>query len=179
MSKIPGLRADPFTAFRFYITLIDSSSTLRKVLSGISAIANYAVGSFSECTGLEMSMEIHEYKEGGVNDFVHKFATRANFSNITLKRGMGFTDDLWIWHDEYIRGKGKRRDGIIALLSEMGTPVPVPVKVWRFEKAIPVKWSGPSFDATQNAVAIEALEITHQGLKLLSPHATAARELGI
>lgn len=167
MSNIPGLRSDPFPAFRFYITLIDSSSALSSVLSGISAIANYALGGFSECSGLEMSMEIHEYKEGGANDRVYQFATRANFTKITLKRGMGFSDELWNWHYDYVQGKGKRRDGIIALMNEMG----IPVKVWMFRRAIPSKWSGPSFNATQNGVAIETLEIAHEGVELYAPHA--------
>jgi phage tail-like protein len=175
MPKIPGIRFDPLPSFRFYITLIDSSSTLRKVLTGISAISNYAIGGFSECTGLEMSMDIHEYQEGGANGYVLKFATRAKYANIALKRGMGFTDDLWIWHDEYVQGKGKRRDGVIALLSEMGTPV----KVWTFRRGIPLKWAGPSLNATQSAVAIETLEITHEGLALLSPHATASQALNL
>jgi phage tail-like protein len=171
MSNIPGLRSDPFTAFRFYITLIDSSSTLSSVMSGISAIASYAVGGFSECTGLDMTMEIHEYKEGGVNDYVHKFATRAGFSNITLKRGMGLTDDLWVWHYNYVQGKGKRRDGVIALMSE----VRIPVKVWVFKRGIPLKWAGPTLNALQDAVAIEVLEIAHEGLELLSPHTKASQ----
>jgi len=175
MSNIPGLRSDPFTAFRFYITLIDSSSALSSVMSGISAVANYAVGGFSECSGLEMTMEVHEYKEGGVNDYVHKFATRAGFSDITLKRGIGLTDDLWLWHYKYIQGKGKRRDGVIALMSEIG----IPVKVWVFRRGIPLKWSGPSLNATQNAIAIEELQISHEGLELLSPHAAVSQALNL
>lgn len=171
MPTVPGLRADPFPAFRFYITLVDSSSALRSVLSAVSAVSNYVLGGFSECSGLEMSMDIHEYKEGGVNDYVHKFATRAKHANLTLKRGMGFTDDLWIWHDEYVQGRGKRRDGIIALQSELG----VPVKAWVFKRAIPVKWTGPAFNAQQNAVAIESLEIAHEGLEILSPHAAVSQ----
>lgn len=173
MSNIPGLRSDPYTAFRFYITLIDSSSTLSSVMSGISAIANYAVGGFSECTGLDMTMEVHEYKEGGVNDYVHKFATRAGFSNITLKRGMGLTDDLWVWHYDYVQGKGKRRDGVIALMSEAG----IPVKVWVFKRGIPLKWTGPTLNASQDAVAIEEMEITHEGLELLSPYTAVSQVL--
>jgi phage tail-like protein len=140
-------------------------------MSGISAIASYAVGGFSECTGLDMTMEIHEYKEGGVNDYVHKFATRAGFSNITLKRGMGLTDDLWVWHYNYVQGKGKRRDGVIALMSE----VRIPVKVWVFKRGIPLKWAGPTLNALQDAVAIEVLEIAHEGLELLSPHTKASQ----
>jgi phage tail-like protein len=170
MSNIPGVRSDPFPSFRFYITLIDSSSVLSSVLSGISAIANFALGGFSECSGLEMSMEIHEYKEGGVNDYVHQFVTRANFSKITLKKGMGFSDDLWNWHYGYVQGKGNRRDGIIALMNEMG----IPVKVWMFKRGIPSKWSGPSFNATQTGVAIESIEISHEGIELYAPHAAVS-----
>lgn len=173
MSNIPGLRSDPFTAFRFYITLIDSSSTLSSVMSGISAIAGYAVGGFSEVTGLDMTLEVHEYKEGGVNDYVHKFATRAGFSNISLKRGMGLTDDLWVWHYDYVQGKGKRRDGVITLMSEAG----IPVKVWVFKRGIPLKWTGPALNALQDAVAIEELEITHEGLELMSPHTVVSQAL--
>jgi len=166
MSKIPGLRADPFPAFRFYITLMDSSSTMAKVTTGISAIANYALGGFSECSGLDMTMDIYEYKEGGVNDRIHKFPTRAEFSNITLKRGMGINDDLWLWHYDFVQARGKRRDGVIVLMSEMGAPV----KVWVFKRGLPVKWTGPDLNAAQNALAIESLEIAHEGIELLSPH---------
>lgn len=170
MSNIPGLRADPFPAFRFYITLIDSSSALAKVMTGISAIANFAIGGFSECGGLDMTMEVHEYKEGGVNDYVHKFYTRAEFSNITLKKGMGLTDELWLWHYDYVQGKGKRRDGVIILMSEMG----LPVKVWYFKRGLPLKWTGPYLNATQNALAMESLEISHEGFELISPHSVVA-----
>lgn len=166
MSNIPGLRSDPFPAFRFYITLIDTSSTMAKVMTGVSAIANYALGGFSECSGLEMTMDIHEYKEGGVNDRIHKFPTRAQFSNITLKQGMGLSDDLWLWHYDFIQGKGKRRDGVIALMNEMG----IPVKAWVFKRGIPHKWNGPGLNASQNALAIESLDISHEGIELLSPH---------
>ncbi len=166
MSNIPGLRSDPYPAFRFYITLIDSSSTLAKVKSGISAISNLAIGGFSECSGLEMTMEVHEYKEGGLNDYVHKFPTRAEFSNITLKKGMGLTDDLWLWHYDFVQGKGKRRDGVITLMNEIG----LPVKVWVFKKGIPLKWNGPDLNASQNALAIESLDVSHEGFELLSPH---------
>ncbi len=164
MSK-PGERTDPFPAFRFYITLIDSSSTLAKVKTDIPAIEKSANGGFSECSGLDMTMEVFEYKEGGVNDFVYKFPTRAEFSNITLKKGIGLTDDLWLWHYEYIQYKGKRRNGMISLMNEAGNSV----KVWTFKNGLPLKWTGPDLNAAQGALAIESLEISHEGLELLSP----------
>jgi phage tail-like protein len=104
--------------------------------------------------------------EGGVNDRVHRFPTRFTYSNITLKRGVGFSEDLWLWHKDFIDGKGKRRDGLIILMNELR----VPVKIWTFLGGIPVRWSGPSLNAKTSEISIEALEIAHQKLELtLSP----------
>ncbi len=147
--KQTGTRSDPFPAFRFALSLIDSSSIQD--------------GTFTECTGLEATMEVHEYKEGGVNDRVHKFPSRAEFSNITLKKGMELTDALWKWHHDFVQGTGKRKDGKITLMNESGEPV----KVWYFKRGIPLKWTGPDLNATQNALAIESLEISHEGLDRL------------
>src|SRR5262245_28574415 len=154
------IRMDPLGVFNFYLTLIDSSNVAGTLLA---AALNYAVAGFSECTGLEATLEVMEYKEGGVNDHVRKFPTRASHGNITLKRGITFLDDdLWTWHQGFVQGNGKRRDGVIVLLDEARTPA----KVWKFKRGIPMKWVGPSLNATQSAVAIESLEIAHEGLTL-------------
>jgi phage tail-like protein len=155
-----ALRIDPLGVFNFYLTLIDGSDVFGTL---ISAALNYAVAGFSECSGLEATMEVFDYKEGGVNDYVHKFPTRASFANITLKHGVIFLyDDLWTWHNAFVLGNGKRKDGLIVLLNESRTPT----KVWKFTRGIPMKWVGPSLNATQSAVAIESLEISHEGLFL-------------
>jgi phage tail-like protein len=153
-------RIDPLGVFNFYLTLIDSSNVVGTL---ISAALNYAVAGFSECTGLEVTLEVMEYKQGGVNDYVHKFPTRASHGNITLKRGVIFLEDaLWSWHQDFVQGAGKRRDGLILLLDEAR----VPAKVWKFKRGIPMKWVGPSLNATQSGVAVESLEIAHEGLLL-------------
>ena len=155
-------RNDPLGVFNFYLTLVDSSG-----ISGtlISAAANYQAAGFSECSGLEATVEILEYKEGGLNDYTHKFPTRASFGNITLKHGVIPTDDdLWTWHNSFVLGSGTRRDGLIFLLDESRTPA----VVWKFARGIPTKWVGPAMNATQSAVAIESLEIAHEGLFLES-----------
>jgi phage tail-like protein len=108
-------------------------------------------------------MEIFEIREGGLNSYVHKRPTRAVFGNITLKQGAIFLyDDLWTWHNDFVRGSGKRKDGLIILQDEAQRPA----KVCRFRRGIPVKWTGPALNATQSAAAIEALEIAHEGLML-------------
>ena len=154
------LRTDPLTAFNFYLTLIDSSNIGASL---INLVLNYAVAGFSECSGLEASMEIMEYKEGGENSYVHKFATRAMHSNITLKHGAIFLyDDLWDWHYAWVTGQGTRKDGLIVLEDEGVSPA----KIWKFTRGIPMKWVGPSLNAMQSSVAIESLEISHEGLVL-------------
>jgi phage tail-like protein len=165
---IPGLRSDPLPAFNFYLSLIDTSSTFAKVVTAISFVAG---GGFSECSGLDASLEVEDYNEGGENSYVHKFPTRITYSNIVLKRGVGFSEDLWNWHFSYVSGKGARRDGLIFLQDELH----IPIKVWFFKRGLPLKWTGPTFNAAQSSVAIESIEIVHEGLELVSPGAIAAQ----
>ena len=103
-----------------------------------------------------------------MNDRLHRFPTRITPSNIVLSRGVGFGEDLWLWHQEFIEGKGKRRDGFIILQNELR----IPIKIWSFSRGLPVKWSGPALNAQSSAVSIETLEIAHEQLKLvMSPGA--------
>jgi phage tail-like protein len=161
MAGAVGVRSDPLLNHNFIISLVDSSSTL--ALSGpsaLAAIADVGLGGFSECSGLEMSLQVEEYKEGGRNSAVLKFPTRVSWSNITLKRGVGTGTALWDWHYGFVEGKGKRRDGIIALMNSQR----VPNNIWYFQRGLPVKYTGPSLNATQNNVAIESIEIAHEGI---------------
>jgi len=156
-----ALRLDPVLGHNFLISLIDTSSTLGKVKSlGLSAVFDVAAGGFTECSGLEMTMQPEEYKEGGRNGTVLKFANRVSWTNITLKRGVGASTILWDWHYSFVEGRGKRRDGVIILLNDLH----IPNNIWAFRRGLPVKYSGPSLNATQNLVAIEAIEIAHEGI---------------
>ncbi len=87
-----NLRIDPLGVFNFYLTLLDTSNVVGTL---ITAALSYKVAGFSECSGLDATVEVFEYKEGGLNDYVRKFPTRASFSNITLKHGVIYLyDDL-------------------------------------------------------------------------------------
>src|SRR5258708_33871456 len=98
-----------------------------------------------------------------MNDRVLRFPTRASHSNITMKHGIIYSyNDLWSWHNDFVRGTGTRKDGLIFLLDEARKPA----RVWKFKRGIPTKWVGPSLNATQNNVALESLEIAHEGLQL-------------
>lgn len=154
------LRIDPLGVYNFYLTLLDSQATVGTL---ITAAVNYFVAGFSECSGMDASFEVMQVKEGGLNTHVWQLPVRASHSNITLKHGAIYAyDDLWDWHYGWVQGQGKRKDGLIVLNDNSGQPA----KIWKFKRGIPVKWSGPALNAAQNSVAVESLEIAHEGLEM-------------
>lgn len=162
-----ALRGDPVLNHNFVVSLLDTSSSLATGKSiALSAIFDVAVGGFSEVTGLEMSMQPEEYKEGGRNGEVLKFPNRVAWSNITLKKGIGAGTSLWDWHYGFATGNGKRRDGVIVLQTDLllTGAMRVPNNIWFFRRGLPVKYTAPALNATQSTVAIEAIEIAHEGI---------------
>jgi phage tail-like protein len=130
----------------------------------LSAVADVALGGFSECSGLEMSLDVEDYKEGGRNGEILKFPTRVKWTNITLKKGIGASTALWDWHYGFVTGQGRRRDGIIMLQNDLH----IPNNIWYFHRGLPVKYTGPTLHASQNNVAIESIEIAHEGIYQVS-----------
>ena len=116
---------------------------------------------FKECSGLEAETEILSYEEGGVNDYIHKLPGRTKYKNVVLKRGVTDSGWLWEWYQKVIRGKIERKNISIVMFNSAGEEV----KRWSFDRAYPVKWSGSDLKSDENAIAIETLEITHEGMK--------------
>ncbi len=166
-----GALTDPLGAYNFIVNIVDSSSVLTVALSAISSVA---LGGFTECSGLESRLEVESYSEGGNNATALKFPTRIEYGPLTLKRGVGVGDSLWLWHNDFIWGRGKRRDGMIILQNDDH----IPLKIWIFHRGLPTKYSGPSLNAKESQVAIEELEITHEGLALVSPGTVVSSALG-
>jgi phage tail-like protein len=164
--------SDPFRGFNFVVGLVDTSSFLSFLGSALGSIAQ---AGFSECSGLDMSLDVEEYKEGGNNGTVLKFPSRVKWGNLRLKRGITFDNDLWLWHYNFSQGTGTRRDGMIALQDERHNLA----IVWTFTHALPVKWTGPSFNAGQSQVAFEEIEIAHEGLMAWSLGGGISTMLGI
>jgi phage tail-like protein len=124
-----------------------------------------AAGAFQEVGGLGGQLEVVSYAEGGRNDAVHQLPLRYSWNRLTLKRGVARGTSLWDW---YVAGLadslGARRDGAVLLLGVDG----LTGAAWGFRGGLAAKWSGPDLHAEQSAVAIEALEIAHEGLTRLS-----------
>jgi phage tail-like protein len=117
------------------------------------------VGVFRECHGLELSFEVLTYHEGGNNDLVHQFPSRASYPNLILSRGVTDEDALlrWLWQT---RTKAERKEVIITL-HDWGQKTK---RSWSFADAFPVRWTGPLLSAESNDLATESLEIAHSGL---------------
>lgn len=128
-------------------------------------------GGFAECSGLDLEMDVQELAPGGTNNGVVRQVGRAKCQPITLKRGMLFArggsvdGELWGWMDDVLRGVRpvRRYDGIVEVLGD-GDEV---VARWRFSRGLPAKLSGPKLDAQTGAIALEELQIAHEGLTLV------------
>lgn len=117
---------------------------------------------FTEVTGLEVSTEVIEYRDGASPEY-HKIKMPGmqKFSNITMKRGTFKGDnDYFAWWNTVALNTIQRRDLIISLLNESHEPV----VVWKIKNAWPVKVQSTDLKADGNEVAIESIEIAHEGL---------------
>lgn len=138
-----GKRTLPYLAFNF-----------------LFEVEGLVVGGFTEVTGLQAELETEDYREGGVNAYLHKLAGPVRYpSNLVLKRGLAEIDELWKWYHDVLRRSIKRRNVSIILLDSAS----LEKRRWNFERAYPVKWSGPELRANTSAVAIETLELVHHG----------------
>lgn len=151
--------ADPLLKYRFLVTLAPGDAYLP--LAQALLLQNIAAGAFQEVTGLGAQLEVVNYAEGGRNDSVHQLPLRHSWNRITLKRGVLRDRVLWSWYQTGLHDSlGARRDGAVILLDTAG----IPAMAWAFTGGLAAKWSGPDLHAEQNAVAIEQLEIAHEGL---------------
>jgi phage tail-like protein len=139
-------REHPYTVFNF-----------RVEIDGIAA------ASFAEVCGLESETAVIEYRTGDARTNTSlKLPGLTTFANIVLKRGITRDTALWQWRKAIVDGNPDRRNGSIVMLDETHNPV----LRWSFRNGWPCKWEGPCLDAGKNEVAIETLEIAHEGLEL-------------
>jgi phage tail-like protein len=150
---------DPLAAYRFLVTLDAADAYLPPEQAEL--VAKVALGAFQEVKGLGGELEVTAYSEGGANDFVHQLPVRHSWGRITLRRGITLERGLWDWYEAGLTlSLGARRDGSILLL----TPAGETAMAWAFRAGLAAKWIGPDLGAMENAVAIEGLEIAHEGL---------------
>jgi phage tail-like protein len=139
-------RNDPFRGYNFALE-----------------IDNVPKGAFSEVGGLTADGDSVDYREGtDLQSNVRKLMGLRKYTNLTLKRGYTPDKVLWQWYVNIMNGVPDRRNVTIVLLNEQRQPV----LRWHAENAWINKIEGPALKASSNDVAMESLELVHEGLTL-------------
>jgi phage tail-like protein len=146
MTVATGSRKDPYRQFRF-----------RVEIDGITQAG------FSECTFGDTTTEAVEYREGTELPVMRKLSGLTKYANITLKWGITDSMDIYTWRQQVIdTGADKARKNLsIILIDEAGKDQ----ARWDIHSAWPSKYDPPDFSAKGSEVAIETLEIVHEGFK--------------
>ena len=121
-------------------------------------------GGFSEVTGFDASIDVIEDREGDMTQTPLKIPGLKKYGNITLKQGLVDSMVLYEWMTAGLEGDVERKTLTITLLDIAGSPA----ASWQIINAWPVKYTAPDFNATSSEVAIESLEIAHEGMTRVS-----------
>jgi phage tail-like protein len=143
---MPPARTDPLTSFGFLVE-----------------IEGIASAGFREVSGLGAEAEVIEYREGADKlRSVRKLPGLVKYPNVTLKRGFTTSRELWDWWTSTRDGTLQRRTVAITLLDDARQPV---VR-WLLREAWIARIEFSELDAAKNEVAIESIELAHEGLEL-------------
>jgi phage tail-like protein len=147
---------NPLPIFRFQVDFFDMSGGGLRICSG----------AFSECTGLEATMEPMLIREGGQNFGAAQRAGRVTFATVILKRGMTTTRHLWNWFNLVTMQEGYafRLNAEIAVFDFEGNPK----LKWKLARAVPIKFKAADLNALGVNVGIEELHLAHEGLSVAS-----------
>ena len=152
----------PLPAFRFRVDFYVSTPKGQK--KGEQKLL--CRGAFSECSGLEATMEPKSIKVGGINYGQIQRAGRVSFATVILRRGLASNRDLWTWFDLVANGAyAYRLDAEVSLLDFQPTEKPAVIMTWKMRNALPTKFKTADFNARGGSeVAIEELHFVHEGL---------------
>lgn len=121
-------------------------------------------GGFSEVSGFDASIDVMEYREGDMVQTPMKIPGLKKYGNITLKQGLADSMVLYEWIIAGVNGAVERKTITITLLDEEEAPA----ASWQVINAWPTKYTAPDFNATSSEIAIETLEIAHEGMTRVS-----------
>lgn len=121
---------------------------------------------FRDVSGLSYQVDTEELREGGENRFIHQLPTRVDFQSLTLKRGM-ITDSIVI---EWVRNTLENFEfvPIDVMVSLLGSDHQ-PIRSWQIKNAWPKKWTISDFNAQENNIVIETLELEYNNFRIIQP----------
>lgn len=145
----------PFTAFNFAVEINRGEDG--------HPLVNAA---FAECDGLEMNLEVKTIREGGANDRQIRLNGMVAYGQLTLKRGMTDSFDLWKWFRDSVQDPRLRASAEVVLLAADGQ-----TERARFQlsRCVPVKLKAPALNARDGQIAVEELQVAYETLALKEP----------
>lgn len=146
----------PLHVFRFHVEFT-------RVAGDSSGPEKICSGAFSECTGLEATMEPKQIRVGGLNYGALQRVGTVSFATVVLKRGMTKTRDMYTWF-AMVAGKdyAYRLSAEISMQNQAGETV----LTWGLDNCMPVKFKAADLNAKGAEVGVEELHIAHEGLRL-------------
>jgi phage tail-like protein len=155
------------------------SSDITTPLGGDLPIANrflfeldgVELGVFKEVTGLNVTVQVEEIREGGQNGYVHQIPGRMTWPNLVFRRGGTNSNALFEWFQK-TSGEGfasnsntlTRSTGAVTVID----PVGARLRSWEFIDVFPVRWAGPDFSVASTDPLEEELEVTHHGFRAVT-----------
>ncbi len=147
------MRSDPLPVFCFRVEA--------KFTAG-----NKGEAFFKSVSGLKYETEVIPVREGGANDTTFQLVGATKWSNIVLKQGFTGSSSLLAWREDWLRGTCNRVE--TGTIIQLNTALQ-PMASWVFYQGWPAKWEISEFDASKSELAIETLEIAHNGLTFKVP----------
>ncbi len=136
--------------------------------SFILEVDGVEIGTFREVRGLELTVDVELYTEGGQNQYVHKLPGTLHWPNLVFSRGMVESDALFTWVSnaagENFAANGnklKRSTGAVTAVSYTGERL----RSWEFTDVFAVRWTGPEFNVDSTTQLVEQLEVAHNGFR--------------
>jgi phage tail-like protein len=151
----------PFHVFRFHVDFHDAKADPENASS-----VPICSGAFSECTGLEATMEPKVIKEGGRNNGHVQRAGPVTFATVVLKRGMTTTRHLWNWFQIVSDGGYAYRLTVTINVYDNSGEAKM---AWKLANAMPLKFKAADLNARGSEVGIEELHLAHEGLTTAAP----------
>jgi phage tail-like protein len=141
----PGVFLDPYRAYNFKL-----------------AIQDIVEGHFTECSGLGVTVNVIQYREGGTSQVVHHIPGPVDYGEVTLRYGLTQSSEIWDWFMSAVQGRVQRKNISILMLDSDGV---AEVMRWDLLNAWPAAWRGAPLDAMSREVAIESVTLVYDSLQ--------------
>jgi phage tail-like protein len=171
------MSTDPLFTFRFELSFVEAPLAAGRSPRQQKSRAPVPAGAFSECTGLEATMEPRVIRAGGANHGAFQRVGPVSFATVVLKRGLARDGRLFTWFERVATGDYSHRCTVNILLKELSVqsnasggqsgqlePEEQVIFTWTLQRALPIKFKAADFNAKATEVGIEELHLAHEGL---------------